>query len=183
MRTAGAWRGAAAVALASLIAAAGAVTHAQTMPKEACDAAESERAKLLAGGVQETVKKGPAWAKANLAPHKIKEVERYIALQEDLLFKCGQAKLRNLPAGDVEDGADAPAAVKDASAAGASEKAAVPKRKPPARKSAIAKVDASPASAEPSAAAKVAAKPRPKPKPKADDAFRPPKPIPQPAVD
>lgn len=173
MRKARAWRRAAAAAVASLMAAA---AQAQTLGKEACDAADAERAQLLAGGVQETVKKGPGWAKANLPQQKIKEVARYIALQEDLLFKCGQAKLRTLPAGDGEDGGDSPGAAKEARA-GAAETPGPPKRKPPERKAAAARAEAGPAAGDPAPAPKVAAKPRPKPKPKVDDAFRPPKPL------
>ena len=82
---------------------------AEPLAKKACAAAEAERASLLAGGIQETLRKGPAWAKANVPPQRVKEVARYIALQEDLLFKCGQAKLRSLPLNDADEaGADDP---------------------------------------------------------------------------
>jgi hypothetical protein len=162
---------------------------AEPMAKEACDAAEAERSALLAGGIQETVKKGPAWAKANLPPQKLKDVERYIALQEQLLFKCGQAKLRTLPLNDGEDG-EGPGTAKEAAPGDEAKKPPTPKPKPkPApRKAAAPKAEASSApgsavAADPATTPKAAPKPRPKPKPKVDDAYRPPKPIPQPATE
>lgn len=172
MRKARAWRFNAAVALASIVAVP---AVAEPLSKEACGTAESERAALIASGIQDAIKKGPAWAKANLAPGKLKDVERYIALQEELLFKCGQAKLRALPAGDGEDG-DGPVAAKDSSAASSAEQPPVPKRKAPPRKAPAPKSQASPTAADAAATLKPGSKPRPKPKPKVDDAYRPPKP-------
>lgn len=151
---------------------ASATLRAEPMAKDACDAAEAERATLVAGGVPEALKKGPAWAKANLAAAKIKDVERYIALQEQLLFKCGHAKLRTLPTPDAdEEGQVAP---KEAAADKIEAPPAVAKRKPAAknvtpRTTAVGAADA--AKAEPT---KSEPKPRAKPKPKANDAYKPP---------
>lgn len=175
MGKARAWRTAAVAAVASAISAA---AVAEPLAKEACDTAEAERARLLADGVQDAIRKGPVWAKANLPPQKLEAVARYIALQEDLLFKCGHAKLRTLPANDVEDSGDGVGAAKDTPA----EPPVAPKRKSPPRKAAQAKTGPSANTAD-AAAPKVAAQPRPKPKPKVDDAFRPPQPIPQPATE
>lgn len=171
--TAGAVRLAAAV---STLMALGNVlqARAETLPKEACDAAEAERAQLTSAGVPETVKKGPAWAKANLGRDKLKEVERYIALQEQLLFKCGQAKLRTLPQVEGEEGAEPQPAATDSAAPAP---AAPPPKSKPAPKKAPAKSEASATSAaagQPVEPAKPASKPRPKPKPKVDDAYKPP---------
>jgi hypothetical protein len=199
MREARAWRIMTAAALAGMAGAATAV--AEPLAKEACDAAATERAGLIAAGIPDTVRKGPTWAKDNLPPEKLKAVERYLALEEDLLFKCGEAKLRALPASDDDDG---PVAAKDAAAQTGAEQPSVPKRKSPAKKVAAPKGEAnagslekavapkskarprpetSAAAAEPGATPKPAAKARPKPKPKVDDAFRPPKPIPLPTPD
>lgn len=146
---------------------------AEPMAKEACDAAEAERATLIAAGVPETVKKGPGWAKANLGPAKFKDVERYIALQEQLLFKCGHAKLRTLPIPDGDEAGDGLVAPKDAAAEKA-ETPPVPKRKPAAKKPEPRASEAAAAANQPSEPQKPAAKPRAKPKPKPDDAYKPP---------
>lgn len=166
------------VVLAGVLASSGAA--AEPMAKEACEAASTERAALLTAGIQETVKKGPDWAKANLPPQKLKEVERFIGLQEILLFRCGEAKLRALPHGaEGEDAAEGQAVAKDVKPPGSPEQPPIAKRKPVASKPPPKKA-AVPPGAEPieaGAAAKPAAKaqPKPKPKPKVDDAYRPPK--------
>ena len=151
--------------LAGCLATPFGMASAAPLGKEACDAIEAERATLAATGIGEAVQKGPAWAKANLPPGRLKDVERYIGLQEQLLFRCGHAKLRTLPIPEPEDGADGqPQPAKDAPA---SDEPA--KQKPKAApKKAKQSVEAG-GGAEPQ---KPATKPRPKPK--ADDAYRPP---------
>ena len=149
------------------------------MAKEACDAIQTEHAALVQAGVPDTLKKGPTWAKANLAAAKLREVARYIALQEQLLFQCGLAKLRALPLPEAEDAGDSGPPKAETDAPAASETPPVPKRKPPA-KPAPARADAASPSRAPAEAggqgepAPPSPKPRPKPKPKPDDAFRPP---------
>ena len=161
----------------------GTTAGAAPLPPEACEVAKAEHKTLVDGGIPEIVKKGPAWAKSNVSAAKLKDVERYIGLQEQLQFRCGLAKLRELPIveDDPADVADPARAAKEGEAAAAAElppplpakpKAkAQPKPSPlPARATAPAKA------AEASPAAEPAPKPKakPKPKPKADDAFRPP---------
>ena len=143
------------------------------MTKEACDAADAERATLIAAGVPETMKKGPAWAKTNAGAAKLKEVERYIALQEQLLFKCGYAKLRTLPIPDGDETGDGQVAPKEAVAEKA-ETPPVPKRKPAAKRPEPRASEAAAAPNQTGEPQKPATKPRAKAKPKLDDAYKPP---------
>ena len=160
-------------ALAGMLLGAAAAT-AEPMTKEACDAAEAERAPMLASGVPESLKKGPAWVKSNLGAAKLKEVERYIELQEKLLFKCGHAKLRTLPVPEGEEGADGLPAAKDAPDEKVAAPPAPPKRKPTAKKPEPRTIEAGVAGNQPGGPAKQPPPPRSKPKPKPDDAYRPP---------
>jgi len=164
--------------------AGGAAPGAANEPpaKEACDALEAERAGLAAAGVPELLKRPPAEVRAAHGAGKVEQVRRYIALQEQLLFRCGQAKLRVLPGAEAEEGAQAAAAKGGAPQAASSAPPVppIPRRKPAAKpRPAAQKAPAAAAAGQGSEAAKPAAakpKPRPKPAPKAkvDDAFRPP---------
>lgn len=140
---------------------------AEPLAKEACEALRIEHAGFETAGVAETLKKGAAWGKANLSAAKLKEVGRYIELQEQLLFRCGLAKLKVLPGAEGEETGDndKPAADK-AAATPATESPPAPKAKPKPK----------PKAAEPVAESSEAPKPKPKPKAKADDAYKPPAP-------
>lgn len=138
---------------------------AASLAKETCDAIDAERAALAASGVSETIQKGAAWAQANLPSIKLKEIERYIGLQEQLLFKCGHAKLRTLPLQEPEDFADG------------QPQASPPAIEPPAAKpKTVLKKPTKPKSEPAASQYDLAPKPPAKPsrKPKADDAYRPP---------
>jgi hypothetical protein len=144
--------------------AAAAAAQAEPLSKEACAAVEAEHAKLAAAGMPELVKKGPAWAKANLGAAQIKDVARYIELEGDLLFRCGHDKLRR----GIDPAADG------------AEAAAPPPR--PQRKPGGGTAAKRQEAGQPAADGKAAAQPKPKPKPKptpkpkaqVDDAYRPP---------
>jgi hypothetical protein len=47
--------------------------------------------------------KGPEWAKANLIPEKLERIRRFIEVEGQLLFRCRQKSLVNLPQ-EVENG-------------------------------------------------------------------------------
>lgn len=155
---------------------------AAPLSPETCEALKGEHATLLQAGAHEAVKKGPQWAKANLATAKVKEAERFIELQEQLLFRCGLAKLRDLPVIEAEETSDPPAASEPAAkeAAGATAAPApappVPARKAPTKGKANAAANTTPQTAgeEPEAKPKPKTTARAKPKPKVDDAYRPP---------
>ncbi|MEZ5853667.1 MAG: hypothetical protein R3D67_02580 [Hyphomicrobiaceae bacterium] len=167
-------------AIGALWATIGAIpVHAATLPAEACEKIRAEHAQLESAGMVETLKKGPDWAKANLTPAKLKEVERYIGLEEQLLFKCGLALARGMPGTEAEDD----------EANSSTEQALVPpplpKRKPaqqataapsPAPKSPATKPGTKAKTQQKSATKKSATKKSApaKPQRKVDDAFRPP---------
>lgn len=166
--------------LASALVAAAMVSLAQAEPlaKEACDAAKTEQDTLVTGGIKDDLAKGPDWAKGNLKPDRLKQIQRYIELEETLNFRCGLASARfTLPEPPVE------AAQPPAEAAPKPK----PKARPKPKAAAVPDPSAAPAAAEPgktpqpatdAPVAKPQPKPQPKPqaapKPKVDDAYRPP---------
>jgi hypothetical protein len=117
-----------------------------------CEAARMEHALLAEGGVTQIIAKGPEWGKVNASKSDLVRVARWIELEEQLTFRCGQ--------GRVTEGAQRAAAM------------AQQLENPPAPatddKSAAgsAPVLAEPAAVEPA--------PKPKPKPKAETKPRPP---------
>lgn len=150
---------------------------AEPLPKEYCDKLLTEQADLEKAGLKDAYLKGPAWAKANLGADQLKRVERFIAVEELLSFRCGLAKARlTLPFADEDHPPSPPEESKDDD----SPSAAKPKPKPKAKAEPPAKAPrAAPKSvSSPESPAKqpVAAQAPAKPKPKVDDAYRPPKP-------
>lgn len=171
-----------AVASSALAFAGGGLgVRAEPLATEACDALKPEHAALEAAGLPATIKKGAAWGKANLSAAKLKEVERYIGLEEQMLFRCGLARLRVLPGaegeetGDPDKPTDKPATENAAPAAAV---APVPQPKPKAKPKTVVKEPVAKEAAPAAEAVEVEPKPqpkaKPKPKPKADDAFKPP---------
>ncbi|WP_246317456.1 hypothetical protein [Hyphomicrobium methylovorum] len=57
-----------------------------------CVQLRAEQSKLRHAGVSDDLKKGVAWAKSNLAPARMRDVEQYIRLDEQLKFGCRDAK-------------------------------------------------------------------------------------------
>jgi hypothetical protein len=140
----------------------------EPLTKEACDTVKSEQDTLAAAGVKEDFAKGPEWAKANLPRERLQQIRRYIELEEQLLFRCGLARLRfTPPAGDEEAHAGEAAG---ASAGRKVEPTAAPKPFPPASAKKAAPTPRQPSASEPA----TGVKPKPRPKPKIDDAYRPP---------
>lgn len=178
MQPAGIRQGLAAIIALCAWVGGGSPAHAQPITKEACDTAQAEQQALVRAGIPDQVKKGPAWTEANLGSAKMKDVQRYIALQEQLLFRCGHAKLRNLPGADGDEGdAGSGTTSPGDAAAGPPSASAVLKAKPALAKAAAPKAAApKPGAKDPGGVAKAADKPKPKakPKPKVDDAYRPP---------
>lgn len=183
----------------ALMAAGGVLcdlAQAEPLPKEECDKLKTEQASLEKGGVKDVLLKGPAWARANPGSAMLKDIERYITLEEQLNFRCGLARARlTLPFAEEDR---VPAEPDEAAKADdAPPPAAKPKPKPkakaepapPAEKSAAAPAPAptppkpkpkpkpaetKAAAPEPAAASEAPPKPAAKPKPKVDDAFKPP---------
>jgi hypothetical protein len=63
---------------------------AAPLEPEACGTLRTEYQGLIAAGAKSDMDKGPQWAKANLAPDKLKAIERLIAVTEQLSFRCGE---------------------------------------------------------------------------------------------
>lgn len=168
---------------------------AAALGKEECDKLQAEQTELTAAGVRANLDRGPEWGKANLAPDKLQLVQRFIAVEEQLSFRCGLAKLRViLP--QAEEGGEQELDEKGnpvppkANPAGDATAKAVPKAKQPVKTKEAKGLDGAAAAAtaakpkakppmEKKAAGDAEAKPTaaktvPKPRPKLDDAYRPP---------
>jgi hypothetical protein len=100
------WSLAAAALLAVLVSAfLGPQTGAEPLPKEECDKLKVEHGDLVTIGVREQLNRGAEWGKANLTPDQLQRVARFIALDEQLSFRCGLNQLRiTLPV--VEEGGE-----------------------------------------------------------------------------
>jgi hypothetical protein len=87
------------VALAALAALVAALTPARAAPLDAetCTKLQGEQERLENAGVEKDFAKGPAWAKANLGPEKLNLVQRFIEIEEQLLFRCRNKVIVNLP--------------------------------------------------------------------------------------
>jgi hypothetical protein len=135
---------------------------------EECERARSEQTDLASNGAADDLAKGPEWARANLAPDRLKKVARWIELQEVILFRCPRPKPAKGPetAARTDDDATGPAAAPPP----AGEPKVKPKPKPkPAEEAADTTGEASPKP--------VKTKPVAKKKPKLEDAYRPPVPF------
>jgi len=83
-----------------MLAAPGAA--AAPLPPDACVTLRSEYGTLVAGGAKSDMDRGPEWAKANLSPDRLGKIERLIAVEEQLSFRCGdqmtaRPNLKELP--------------------------------------------------------------------------------------
>jgi hypothetical protein len=81
-----------------------AAPHAVAAPLEpaACETLKVEFDSLVAGGAKSDMDRGAAWAKANLTPDRLGKIERLIAVEEQLSFRCGvqstaKAVIKELP--------------------------------------------------------------------------------------
>lgn len=150
---------------AAFLVAGGSGASATPLSRETCQSLEREHATLEAAGMPEILKKGPEWGKSNLVPARLKEVERFIVLEEQLLFRCGLAKVRAKPSADSVDG-------DQAAAAEGQQAPPLPRRKPGGLARSAAVGAAAPPKAKPKAQGKASASG----KPRIDDAYRPPAP-------
>jgi hypothetical protein len=90
----------------------------------ACTDLKTERQGLITAGAKSDMEKGPDWAKTNLAPDRLGKIERLIAVEEQLSFRCGELvtarpAMKEQPKPDAEaakdnTGAQAQAAPPDA---------------------------------------------------------------------
>ncbi len=174
------------LALALLAMADG--VAAEPLPKEECEKLKGEQSTLDQTGVKELFAKGPVWGRANLDRAKLRDIERYILVEEQLSFRCGLAKARlTLPFAEEDTPPAVPEEATDTKTE-APEPAPKPKPKPKPAAAPATGSDTKAAATTPPAKPKLApapaaeakepaaapTKPAPKPKPKADDAYRPP---------
>ncbi len=153
--------------LASAVLLAGCLianAAAEPLPKETCETVKTEQDALIAAGIKDDMAKGPDWAKSNLRRDRLKEVERFIDLEEQLNFRCGLAKAKlTVPEEATPAAEPSPKA----------EVKAKPKPRPrPKAVPAPAEAAAEPQATEPAPQARP--QPKPRPRPKADDAYKPP---------
>ena len=79
--------------------------HAGMHDAETCRRIKSEHDTLAGSGIREMMAKGPEWAKANLAADRMLQIRRYLALEEDVRFRCPLGKARpDLEAAENEAG-------------------------------------------------------------------------------
>jgi hypothetical protein len=153
-----------------LAAAAFALAEARAAPLDAdtCAKLKGEHSQLELAGVEKDMEKGPEWAKANLAREKLDQIRRFIEVEEQLLFRCRDKSLVNLPpeqeqtpAADTDDQEKAKATPDDAPAktppGTTTKEKTLPGKTEPAKKTQPAKQQAKqgPAKAKPPARAAV----------------------------
>jgi hypothetical protein len=187
--------------LVMLAALGAALTEVRAAPldAESCGKLKVEQGQLEDAGVEQDMAKGAEWAKANLGLEKLQRVQRFIEIEEQLLFRCRSKTIVSLtPEKDQDDDKDDnddkddKDGKDDAAKAGAGQaKAADPKQKQqPAGKPVATPRKQEPAkSPKPSAKAAVREPAEPgvtsiekrPPKAKVDDAYK--APPPDPSVD
>ena len=80
------------------------MAHAAKLDDAACDALKVERARLESDAIKSDMAKGPQWAKDNLTPERLKEIEQLIGLQESIAFRCTLPKAVPAPASIAKAG-------------------------------------------------------------------------------
>jgi hypothetical protein len=83
-------------AIAALALCVAPATARATDPKldvHTCAALRLEQIKFRQSGILDDMSKGPEWAKANLSADRLREIEHYLALDEQVKFGCRDAKL------------------------------------------------------------------------------------------
>lgn len=83
-----------AIALAaSLVLATAAFATQPKIDAETCAQLRLEETKFRQSGILNDISKGAEWAKANLTPERLRDVEHYLTLGEQVEFGCRDAKL------------------------------------------------------------------------------------------
>jgi hypothetical protein len=172
---------------ATLAALAAALSEVRAAPldAEACARLKVEQGQLEDAGVEKDMAKGAEWAKSNLGLEKLQRVQRFIEIEEQLLFRCRSKTIVSLHKDRDDD--------KDDDDKDDDDKDAAPKPEAGQAKEADPKLKQQPAAAKPrkpepakspKASAREPAQPgvtsiekRP-PKAKVDDAYKAPPPDP-----
>ncbi|HML28702.1 MAG TPA: hypothetical protein PKE16_07675 [Hyphomicrobium sp.] len=110
--------------------AAGAATKPKLDP-DTCNSLRLEQIKFRQSGIVDDMSKGAAWGKANLSADRLREIQHYLDLDEQVQFGCRDAKLSAEAAARIEINSDAdPTApvAKDPPKPGAADKDNKPKK-------------------------------------------------------
>ncbi|MET0639992.1 MAG: hypothetical protein ABWZ19_08275, partial [Hyphomicrobium sp.] len=75
------------------LAPASALATQAKIDTETCNSLRLEQIKFRQSGVIDDMSKGAAWAKANLSAERLREIEHYLQLDEQVKFGCRDAKL------------------------------------------------------------------------------------------
>lgn len=159
-----------------LVFVAAPVRAAPKLDKETCVQLKSEQATFIQSGILADVQRGPEWAKSNLAAERIREIELFITLDEQIKFGCREVTLTGdaIRAGEAAqrlelnpnaDPTAPPPAAKDGEESGA-----------PENTESGDAADVAPAaapSAKPVSKPKSERRAQPATKPKVDDAYTP----------
>jgi len=82
-----------ALAIGAFLVPAAAQATKPKLDSAACVQLRVEETKFRQSGILNDMSKGPAWAKANLSAARMREVEHYLQLNEQIQFGCRDAKL------------------------------------------------------------------------------------------
>lgn len=66
---------------------------AAKLDKETCSQLHTEQAKFIESGILADLARGADWGKANLTAERLRDVELYITLDEQIKFACREATL------------------------------------------------------------------------------------------
>lgn len=73
--------------------AAPAMAGQPKLDQETCKQLHAEQATFVQSGILEDLKRGAEWGKANLSAARLRDVEQYILLDEQIKFACREATL------------------------------------------------------------------------------------------
>jgi len=79
-------------------------SFAEPLDKESCVNLQSERKQLLNRDMQAALDQGPDWVKSHLSEPEIESVRKFLAIEEQLEFRCrggGVAKTKATPSGEM----------------------------------------------------------------------------------
>ena len=63
------------------------------LDKETCAQFKTEQVKFIQSGILADLQRGPAWGKSNLSADRLREIEHFIMLDEQIKFACREATL------------------------------------------------------------------------------------------
>jgi hypothetical protein len=81
------------IAVFGALVAAPAHAGQPKLDKDTCTQLASEQATFIQSGILADLQRGPSWGKSNLSAERLREIEHYIVLDEQIKFACRQATL------------------------------------------------------------------------------------------